>query len=54
MRTANPSKCSKCKTEQDTGTATELHSALSEHGADTVLLSLTSISTRGNIHVCRI
>jgi len=56
MRTSNPSKCSECKTEQDTDTATELHSAPSEHGCYrySIIIPNMSISTRGNIHVCRI
>lgn len=51
MRTANPSKCSECKTEQDIDAATELHSAPSEHaGADTVLLSITCLSVYAVIY----
>lgn len=51
MRTTNPSKCSECKAEQDTDTATELHSAPSEHGGvDAVLLSLTCLSVHAVIY----
>lgn len=55
MRTANPSKCSECKTEQDTDVATELHSAPSEQGCRySIIIRNMSISIRSNIHICRI
>ena len=52
MRTANPSKCSECKTEQDTDIATELHSSKRTWmQIQYIIIPNMSISTRANIRM---